>query len=301
MLGGDRLDFHHNWVNNFNDEGIILDGALGTDNRFHENVLVKTLSPISFAGNKLGGPFQIYRNLVDVRSPTAGFRPRFTGDVDIWRYGNTFKSNFVDGPYDLFQNTFMVKAQEGQASYLHYRAGVTHRRRTFNNIFVAVNPDEASDHALSFLPSPSAPAEVDGNLYHRIGLATRPLLRYLGYQHGGGTFPGGSFAHLADLYASLFFTQSQSQYAPGYEAKSLEANPQFLRIGGDGAGRDSDDLRLGVPSPARAAGVKLPADLGLLDGQVVPPSDTPDIGGYAFGSLPLEVGVDGRRSYPNQP
>ena len=46
---------------------------------------------------------------------------RAAGDLDVWRYGNTFKSNAVDGPYALFQNTFLVHGQGRSASFLHFR------------------------------------------------------------------------------------------------------------------------------------------------------------------------------------
>src|SRR5262249_37226788 len=159
-----------------------LDANASQNVRVHENVIVKTLSPISFAGEKVAGPFYIYRNLIDVRAPTAGFRPRRLGDRDVWRYGNTFKSNGADGQYALFHNTFLVYAQDGQASYLHYRGlGGGNLRRSFNNIFVAVNPDGTFDRAITFLPSPSFPGPTDGNLYFRKGPSGgRPLFRYLG-------------------------------------------------------------------------------------------------------------------------
>jgi hypothetical protein len=63
-----------------------------------------------------------------------------------------------------------------------------------------------------------------------------------------------------------------------------------------------DDLRLSPDSPARGAGVALPADLQALDSAVA--ADTPpippsrDIGCYVFGSTPLQVGVNGRRRFP---
>jgi hypothetical protein len=82
-LGGSRVDFHHNWIHDLNDEGLFLDAYGGKDVRVHENVILKTLSPISFATEKLGGPFYVYRNLVGVRAPTAGHRPRFVGDTDV--------------------------------------------------------------------------------------------------------------------------------------------------------------------------------------------------------------------------
>lgn len=306
-LGGNNVDFHHNWIHDLNDEGLFLD-AYGKKNvRVHENVVLKTLSPISFAGERVGdetvvgGPFYVYRNLVDVRDPTAGFRPRFVGDTAVWRYGNTFKSNGEDGPYALFQNTFLVYAQAGQASYLHYRnLNGSHSRRSFNNIFVAVDPDAASDRPITFVPSPSFPAQTDGNDYHRIGQATTPQYRYLQYSFGGQTFDKGTFGCLAGctdpLRGSLLFQQSKTQYALGYEANGIESDPQFQRIGDDGIFRTTDDLRLHSTSPARAAGITLPADLRALDGP--PTRGAPDVGCYRFGSGPLRVGIDGRRSYP---
>lgn len=160
-LVGTNLNFHHNWIYNLNDEGIVIDGGLTDNVKIYRNVINKTLSPISFAGTQVGGPRYIYRNLVDVRSPTAGFRPRFTGDKAVWRYGNTFKINPPDGPYDLFQNTFLVYDQEGQAAYLHFRdtTGI-HRRRSLNNIFVAVNPTAGADVAMTSFRRPAFRVQV---------------------------------------------------------------------------------------------------------------------------------------------
>lgn len=307
-LEGQDVVFHHNWIDNLNDEGLFLDSSDSPNMRIHQNVILRTLSPIGFAGGKDGGHQYIYRNLIDVREPTAGYRPKFTGDVDIWRYGNTFKSNSPDGPYDVFQNTFLVYAQHEQASYMHYRnMQDLNARRSFNNVFVAVNPNADSDVPITFLPAPSFPAQTDGNNYHRIGQATTPPYRYLGYEFPAGTtFRAGTFDCLRNcprpLIGSMLFQQSTTQYPPGYEANSIESDPQFIRLGPDGTFRDNDDLRLSATSPARAAGVPLPADLQALDSQVIPPSGSaPDIGAYPFGAAPLAVGIDGRRSYPTTP
>ncbi|MEO8627705.1 MAG: right-handed parallel beta-helix repeat-containing protein [Betaproteobacteria bacterium] len=297
-LVGRNLRFHHNWINNLNDEGLFLDSAENPDLRVFQNVITKTLSPISFAGGKVAGPLFIYRNLIDVRGPSAGYRPRSTGDTDIWRYGNTFKSNEVDGPYALFHNTFLVYAQGGQASYLHFRSLVGDGlRRSFNNIFVAVNPDAESDRPITFLPSPCFPGPTDGNNYYRIGAATTPAYRYLEYSCGGLSAKAGTFSTLPELWASGLFQQSKSQYAPGYEANSIETNPKFKLIGADGKFRITDDLRLREGSPATATGVVLPSDLNGMDPLRVE-SGRPDIGAYPLGSAPLRVGVDGRISYP---
>jgi hypothetical protein len=304
-LIGQKVRFHHNWVHNLNDEGLFVDAVgkestIFLDMKIYQNVIVKTLSAISFAGAHEEGMWQIYRNLIDLRSPTAGFRPRRPGDQDVWRYGHLIKSNQPDGPYALFQNTFLVYGQDEQASFMHYRNTTeTHARRSFNNIFVAVNPDATSDHAITFIPSPSFQGPTDGNNYYRMGAATAKPYRYLGYTYNGVTYPGRYFDNLAALRDSTLFQQSKSQYTPGYEANSIESSPQFRRIHTDGVFRVTDDLRLGDTSPAIGAGVSLPNDLRDLD-PFAPISIRPDIGAYPNGADALQVGVDGRRAYPSQ-
>jgi hypothetical protein len=304
-LVGANLTFHHNWINNLNDEGLFLDAYANALNmRIFQNVIVKTLSAISFAGARDDGHWYIYRNLIDLRRPTAGFRPRRPGHKDVWRYGHLHKSNAPDGPHDLFQNTILVYAQAAQASFMHYRdtseKSGNHARRSFNNLFLAVNPDSASDRAITFIQSPSFPAQTDGNDYYRIGIATNDAYRFLAYTFDQEGYDGGTFADLDELRRSTLFTQSKRQYLPGYEANSIEQNPQFLRIGADGRERETDDLRLSDASPALQAGIKLPDELQALD-PIPPSSGNPDIGCYPHGSGPLEMGIDGRRSYPMEP
>ncbi|HEX9942516.1 MAG TPA: right-handed parallel beta-helix repeat-containing protein [Thermoanaerobaculia bacterium] len=301
-LFGQDIRFHHNWVHNLNDEALFID-AVETDNlRIFQNVVTKCLSAVSFAGRKIGGRTYVYRNLIDLRQPTGGFRPRRPGDKNVFRFGQLYKSNGVDGPLDLFQNTCLESRQGGQASYLHYRnTGGPHPRRSFNNVFIAVNPDSGSDRAITFIPSPSFPGPTDGNCYFRIGSAEKPLLRFLNYKFQGGIFRGGTFKTLELLRApSNLFNQSKTQYPPGYEATSIEADPRFRQRGVDGAPQLNDDLRLRSDSPARGKGIVLLPDLRDLD-PLAPSQGSPDIGCYAFGKPGLRVGVDGRRHFPSSP
>jgi hypothetical protein len=306
-LGGDDIDFHHNWISEMNDEGLFLDAHGGDDVRVHHNVILKTLSALSFASDAtgdveaVGGPFFIYRNLIDVREPTAGYRPRRPGDIAVWRYGSATKSNGEDGPYALFQNTFLVRDQDGQASFMHFRnTRGSHARRVFNNIFVAVHVDPTTDIAITFIPSPLFPAATDGNAYYRIGAPVSPPYRYLPYASVETWGPGGSFDCLtgcdAPLAGSTLVEHSTAQYAPGYEASSIEGDPQFRRIGADGLFRPNDDLRLDANSPARSAGIALPADLWALDRPLVTGASA--VGCFRGDSGPQRVGVDGRRIHP---
>jgi hypothetical protein len=229
----------------------------------------------------------------------------------VFRFGNTFKSNETggpDGPHDMFHNTFLVAEQKGQAAYLHYRSAISsHLRRSFNNVFIAVNPSPDSDRPITFIPPPSFPGPTDGNVYHRFGANTAPAFRSLGYTFKGVEAEAANYKDLDKLQESDLFTQSQAQYPPGYEANSLLADPLFRKIAADGHFDALDDLRLRAQSPARSAGAALPADLQALDdaalaseGDTALPVPAPrDIGCYRFGSGPLRVGVYGRRRFPN--
>jgi hypothetical protein len=256
-----------------------------------------TLSALGFSGRNETIEWFIYRNLIDLRRPTAGVRPRRPGDTDVWRHGHLYKSDPPDGPIDLFHNTFLVYDQSAQASFMHYRETTgAHRRRSFNNLFVAVNPGPESDVAITFVPSPSFQGSTDGNCYHRKGHAEAPAFRHLGYVFEGESYRGGTFDDLGELHASRLFDQSQTQYLPGYEASSSEADPRVRRMGADGRFRETDDLRLGAESEAIGAGVPLEPELRALDPFAT--GGAPDIGCYPLGAEPLRVGVDRRRSFP---
>ncbi|MPY88606.1 MAG: hypothetical protein GEU99_11840 [Luteitalea sp.] len=160
---------------------------------------------------------------------------------------------------------------------------------------------------LAISPEPMVTLRVQGSSHLRF---ERLSIRY------GGDFTtiltgvtGLVFDHVQFLASShgvrtgtnigTTFEQSKSVYAPGFEANSIDADPQFEQIGADGLFRATDDLRLSATSPARAAGVTLPDDLLALDAEVVPPTGgAPDMGCCPHGSDPLLVGVDGRKSYP---
>jgi hypothetical protein len=278
----------------------------------HSTVITRCLSPVSMAEKgSTSDHWSIYRNLIDLRVPTAGRRPRWVGDTAVWRFGTMFKSNektAPDGPYDLFHNTFLVNdqvfEQPAQAAYVHYRSGLSpHRRRSFNNIFVAVNPDPTADIPIAFVPPPSFPGPTDGNLYHRIGDATAPAFSVVDYDLDCVHHPGQTFETLCDLRHSALFEQSKTQYPPGYEATSLLTDPQFQHLAADGAFDPQDDLRLAAGSPALSAGIPLPPDLQDLDDSLESPPAIPsrDIGCYRSGSPPLRVGVNGQRRFPGVP
>ncbi|MGZ5441679.1 MAG: hypothetical protein ACXW5U_26020 [Thermoanaerobaculia bacterium] len=271
VLPGRRLRFHHNWVHNLNDEALIVDEPGAGELEIFRNAITQCLSGISFARrNDSASSRSVHHNLFDLRTPTGSRRPGLLGDREVLRPGHLYKGKTEDGPLDFTQNTCLVRrVHDRRASYTHYEnAGAQHPRRAFGNIFVAVNPDAASDRAIAILPSPDFPGPTDGNCYFRIGQATHPLLRML-------EPVDTTFANLEAYRGSDFFTQSQAQHPPGYEASSIADDPLFRSIAADGVPSPGDDFRLRRGSPARAAGM----------------------GCYAQ-SARLRVGVDGRRQFP---
>ena len=139
-LSGSDIDFHHNWVDNLDDEALLLDAVPSRNVKVHENVITRSLSAISFAGGARAGPHYIYRNLIDLRWPTAGNRPRHKDDTLALRYGHLYKSNAPDGPWELFQNTFVVSSPQPKlkATFTHLRpVKGAPEHRALNNVFVA--------------------------------------------------------------------------------------------------------------------------------------------------------------------
>jgi hypothetical protein len=299
--------FHHNWIDNLDDEGLLLDAKPAAGGCIHSNVITRCLAAISMAGKGItAGHWSIYRNLIDLREPTAGQRPRWVGDTDVWRFGAPFKSNDTltapDGPYVMFHNTFLVYDQRA-AAYQHYKSALSpHLRQSFNNIFAVVDPDHLPNNPITFIPPPTFPGPTDGNLYHRIGAEDTGAFRVVEYTSNGVHYSVQNFSTLKELRDSTLFTESKTQYPPGFEANSCLTDPQFLHLAADGTPQMQDDLRLMATSPAKTAAVSLPADLQDLDNtlEAIPTAPAP-AGCYRLDSDPLQVGVHGRYRFPRVP
>ncbi|TWF80373.1 hypothetical protein FHX44_116316 [Pseudonocardia hierapolitana] len=180
-------------------------------------------------------------------------------------------------------------------------------RRSFNNVFVAVNTVPPRPRPTSWLPNPTWPAAADGNCYFRTGeFPDGELFRRFAYSFPGvadqvdGTgFPtlealrgGGS----PPLPPSTIFEHSTIVRPPGYEESSIAEDPHFRHVPAPADSSPDDDFRLGMESPCRGGGVVLTADLRVLDGAL--PREHPDIGCFRSHAPPLSVGVDGHRTFP---
>jgi hypothetical protein len=310
-LFGTGFEFSRNWINNINDDALFAETEDASSFQIFENVFTQCLVAISLAKEKAGNGVFVYRNLIDLRSPTAKVRPRPVDGPKSLHHGQLFKGNQPDGPIDFFHNTVVLKDQTGASSFAHFRSyhGES-RRRAFNNIFVAVNSVPLSDIFISYLPSPTWPSATDGNCFFRLGPFTdKDLLHHNEYDFAGSKHPGRQFKSLIELRGapaqpdgtlavepSEFFIHSQTTYPPGYEASSISDDPRFQSFDATaGVTSPDDDFRLSWDSPARQAGVELPEELSSL--HQTPPGERPAIGCFQLDAPPLMVGVDGRHHF----
>jgi hypothetical protein len=294
---GDQMRFHHNWVHNINDDALGIGIVNDTKNaRIYQNAITQCLTALSFAGDAPVGHVYIFRNLIDIRVPTAGIRPQVSrgvvalGQPRTLRQGQFYKDGKHEGPFDLFHNTCLVHApgavgadyeDANHAGFTHYGhldpgPGASGPRRSFNNIFVAVYRPLEPTKPIAFLPPASFPGPTDGNGYFRIGAENVP-----------------AFKVGAQEYTDLG-TYSNVE---GYEKEGKLEDPQFQSFHADGLPRPSDDLRLS----ARKAGVILPLDLWVMDAPIRgfwALFRRPDRGCYPSPGTRLRVGVDGQRSFP---
>jgi hypothetical protein len=320
LLFGTALEFSRNWVFNLNDDAIFAETRGVTDLQIFENVVEQCLTGISFAAGVAGNGVAVYRNLFDLRRPTAGRRPQADpaapddpdNPKDPLRLGQLFKSDLPDGPLDLFHNTVVVKDQTGRASFTHLNDAPPDNprcpfmpRRSFNNIFVVVNTVPQGLRPVSWLPNPTWPAATDGNCYFRAGeFPNGELFRHFAYSFPGeAEVSGAGFSTLEELRGdgspalppSAIFKHSTIVRPPGFEASSIAEDPLFRHVPAAHSSPE-DDFGLRPESPCRGTGVVLPADLRVLD--EAPPHERPDIGCFRSDAPSLSVGVDGHRTFP---
>jgi hypothetical protein len=321
FMFGQHTRFHHNLIDNVHDDGLVVE-TIGSDAlEVDQNVIMRCLEAIGFANEQeVGGSRSIHHNLIDLRSPTAGIRPRPCGhlvskddpnkDGSVFRYGQLYKSNKPDGALDLFHNTCLVAHQLRVAGIQHYASSCGDTRRSANNIYADVtpSPENPDNYASAFLPHPDFPGPTDGNFYFQLPKQDLRLLRHSDYDLLSHR-KADSFDSLDDYRNGIgqppndppnaHHEDSKTIYPPGFEKNSREGDPLFHQVAPDGVPQFDDDLRLQDDSPARDHGVELDF-IGITD-PLAPSDGQPDMGCYKFDTLGLEVGVDGRRRFPEHP
>ncbi len=277
------VSIHHCLFEDLNDETVQFDENTADPNiRVHENLFRQVLQPFSFALDQPGGPLFIYRNVIDQRVPTRGYRilPPDAPAPFVWRYGASFKMGNPVPAFHYYQNTILSSHPDDKASALTLAFAAAPEapapaRSYFNNLHVGLN----LDLPFSWVVPNDATRTSDGNLWYEPHRSQAPLFRL---QDNTGI---DSLAELA-------------QIDPRWESHSTIADPAFMNFTDEyfdhQVAYPNNDLRLTPGSPGVMTGIVLPAD--LPDPLRPQGGAHPDVG--ALGSAPLAVGVDAATVLP---
>lgn len=279
--GCDELRFHHNLIDNFNDDGLEPGRKKVRGRAFiYQNLMMRTQGPFTAHGEPTDVTAEprsgvyVYRNVIDLRwgsyygppkepDPSGAFLNHATKGVLTDHGSPTYQ------PYYVYHNTFIMPDNSFR-NYYGFSWGKHVRgtsRRVFNNMFVQVEGMPAINFALM---KADDNFDYDGNLFWSLQADSDAATGFL-----------------AKFRTSQLFEGSRKRYAPGWGAHDLFADPRFIAF--DGTPDRPADLRLRNDSPAIDAGVPLskewPDALRDVD------SGLPDIGAYPLGAEPLPIGV----------
>ncbi len=305
QLNGPDSVFRGNWVANLNDDGVFV-GKTAERLTITGNVFERCLHVVSMASQSSTnpGPVYVHRNLVDLRRPTLGRRPKpgqTDGGVDedaVLRLGNFFKGRGSDPDLAVLHNTIVIRQSQGVRHNLFVEYDGQSRRRVFNNIFVGIDNTGHPDRPLAYLPGSADNAAADGNCYWGIDRVPRTLLHVRDPQPG----EEASFGALGAAYlASNYFHNTRLAHGTGYEVDGTTDNPRLRRFWGPPHFPLVEDLRPLEGGSAEHGGVAL-VDQDLRDLEGNPPAGpAPDAGCYPVNAPPMHVGVDGLRVFPSSP
>lgn len=280
------LRFHHNFVDNFNDDGLECGPKLRDHTLFiSQNRIGACLIPLSQheiekdespADHAPGSGVDVFRNVIDLRPGTYSSPPVQPDSNGAYLHQEGHLLGDHGSPIypvmRFYHNTVLRKTPVFRDSYLFGLgvAGLRHTERdVFNNIFVQADRVPG----VTFAGKQAEALREGGNLLW--GLAEGPLLKQDVF---------------VKFRSSPLFQESRKRYEPGWTTHDRVADPRFVRYVAD----DSlpIDLRLQEDSPAIDAGQSLPA--AWPDPLRESDPAQPDIGALPHGTEPWKVGVDGR-------
>lgn len=277
-LSGRNIRFHHNWVDNFQDDAIYLSAPSPYFNDgifIHQNLISHSL--MAFGCNSRGGPagsIYIARNIADLRRGANCDRPSLKNPAGTLSKYHIFLMHGRErlGVESLFfyQNTFVCPVTSNDA-YAHRTLNNTDDRtvrRVFNNLCVYLNRYPAPPDR-----TPLNDIQMDGNLHWSPAAGAEP--------------PKGLLEKTRACAAS---EHNKTKYAPGWEASGVVGDPKFAAF--SAASDAVNDYRLQPGSPAVGAGIVLPAE--LEDPLRLANGARPDIGALPRDGEPLRVGIRGR-------
>ena len=281
------LQFHHNFVDNFNDDGLECGPKLRAHTLFiaqnrigacyipiTQHQLDKDESPV---GYDPGTGVFLFRNVIDLRagtytSPPA--RPDSTGGFLHLEGHLAGDHGSPVWPVIRFYHNTVLRRTPVFRDYFLFGLGAhgvsDNERDVFNNIFVQT--DRVPGAGFAGLTEPGHIRE-GGNLLW--GMIEGPMLER---------------DPLVAFKASPLFEKSRKRYEPGWTTHDRVADPKFVGPPTDGPAQT--DLRLRADSPAIDAGLPIVAE--FPDPLRSADSGEPDVGALPLGLKPWGVGVDGR-------
>jgi len=281
------LQFHHNFVDNFNDDGLECGPKLRAHTLFiHRNRIGACLSPFTqHEMDKDESPLDhdpkagvyVFRNVIDLRAGTYRSPPKEPDSTGGFLHEESHLVGDHGGPVwpviHFYHNTVLRQTPMFR-DYFLFGLGAQGLRNTerdvFNNIFVQMGKVPGVGFA---------GIKQAGNLREGGNL--------LWGMKDGPTFAGDLFQKFR---ASPMFADSRQYYEPGWTTYDRMENPKFLSPPNNGA--HAADFRLQPDSPAVNTGLSLPSE--WPDPLRTDDKDAPDIGALPLGASPWGVGVDGR-------
>jgi hypothetical protein len=275
-LGGVSMKFHHNLVDNMQDDGLYLSQMYPRYERFmgkakveiYQNYLSRALTMLAFGGTETGtDTIYFYRNIIDLRGTVRNGRPSSKAPGPVAPYAGQIMGDHGSPPWPgmfTYHNTIISLGGGRGADFLFTTGATAERpRRAFNNIFVH------GKGLSSFTLPDSLFVQSDGNLYWQPGLDAKTAAEFF-----------------RAYRASPAFANSKKAYPAGFDAGSLVADPKFLKA--EISATAVNDYRLQPGSPAVDAGVPIPVEWpDPLRGQ---DKGRPDLGALPAGAEPFQVG-----------
>jgi hypothetical protein len=294
LLGGTNVSVHHCLFEDLNDEVVQFSAPAPKNAHVYKNLFRQVLHPFSFALSKeleeVGGPIFIYRNVIDQRLPTRGYRvlPDDAPAPHIFRYGTSYKTGHPMPGVHIYQNTFVAADRDDKATALSLLfddsdlSTDTEPRVHLNNLLVGLD----LDMPYTWLATPSALRRSDGNLWYS---PQRDVAALALFEDVDGLEHVKTIARMHEL---------GGEQASKFEEPNLINFDDEIFDHGRYLGDDypNNDWRPVPGGPAHAAGVPLPDN--LEDPDRPEGSKNPDIGAMVAKGPPLRVGADDEVEQP---
>ncbi len=258
-----NVDFHHNLVDNFSDDGFNLSAIFDADVvgdfgdiRIHENRISRCLGMFVFGGRreghktKAGSGVSIYRNILDLRPPVFYQIPKDDLEAaEVMAARGHLMGDHGHGlwePVRFYHNTVLMFQGAARGDYAGGAALGASRSpewRVLNNIFVQV---EKPLGAYVFSKGDGSNLEADGNLHWSLQ---------------DDSLDGNAFRDRLQVQSAKIARSNGAKTTlevARWGKNDRVADPKFAKLAFDW--RLPSDLRLSPGSPAIDAGVEVPAD-----------------------------------------